>query len=226
MPRRSARSASTSCCAGSEALKLTAYGPDAWLLRIAGQPGEAVFQARQSLWHQAESDPPAGLRECVPGATTLLFEFHAGQGDEAALQKWLKRHRPAPAASHTGPLRAIPVRYGGADFERVAEHTGLSAAEVVERHSAPEYRVDLIGFAPGFPYLDGLDPQLATPRLAKPRLHVAAGSVAIGGAQTGIYSLPGPGGWNLIGHTEVVLFDPASGQCLLAPGDRIRFISC
>jgi KipI family sensor histidine kinase inhibitor len=108
----------------------------------------------------------------------------------------------------------------------VAEHTGLSAAEVVERHSAPEYRVDLIGFAPGFPYLDGLDPQLATPRLAKPRLHVAAGSVAIGGAQTGIYSLPGPGGWNLIGHTEVVLFDPASGQCLLAPGDRIRFISC
>jgi len=172
----------------------------------------------------------------VPGYTTLLFEFHPAQGNEHALKNWLKRHlhhaadasaTNAPAANTpatvAGTLHEIPVRYHGPDLEQVAAHAGLSPAEVIERHSAPEYRVDLIGFAPGFPYLDGLDPALTTPRRSQPRVHVEAGSVAIGGSHTGIYSLPGPGGWNVIGHTDVVLFDPATARCLLAPGDRIRF---
>ncbi len=200
------------------------YGPDAWLLHIAEQPGAGAFLVRQSLWRQINDNPPPGLAECVPGTTTMLFEFHSGQGDEAALKAWLKRHPADTTETPEGRLFDIPVRYNGSDLERVAEHAGLSVAEVIERHSAPEYRVDLIGFAPGFPYLDGLDARLSTPRLAKPRLRVAAGSVAIGGTHTGIYSLDGPGGWNVIGHTEVVLFDPANARCLLAPGDRLRFI--
>ncbi len=176
------------------------------------------------------------MAECVPGMTTLLFEFQPGQGDEDVLKAWLKRRlflSPSPSPNGRGEcgsageencLHEIPVHYHGPDLERVAEHAGLPVAEVIECHSTAEYRVDLIGFAPGFPYLDGLDPRLATPRLDKPRLRVEAGSVAIGGTHTGIYSLPGPGGWNVIGHTEVVLFDPTTARCLLAPGDRLRFI--
>lgn len=123
-----------------------------------------------------------------------------------------------------GHLHEIPVRYDGPDLARVAEHAGIAIREIIERHTEPEYRVDLIGFAPGFPYLAGLDPALATPRLAQPRLRVEAGSVAIGGSHTGIYPLPGPGGWNVIGFTDTVLFNPSTAQCLLAPGDRLRFI--
>lgn len=160
---------------------------------------------------------------CVPGYASLLFEFAPGRGDKAALRRWLIAH-PATAVPLEGVLHTIPVRYDGLDLTRVATHTQMTVAEVIKRHCAPEYRVDLIGFAPGFPYLGGLDRQLATPRLNKPRVHVAAGSVAIGGTNTGIYPVSGPGGWNLIGHTETVLFDPASARCLLAPGDRVRFV--
>lgn len=116
------------------------------------------------------------------------------------------------------------MRYDGPDLERVAQHARRSVADVIERHCAPEYRVDLIGFAPGFPYLSGLDPALATPRLDQPRLRIEAGSVAIGGHHTGIYPLPGPGGWNVLGYTDVVLFNPATAYCLLSPGNRVRFV--
>ena len=122
----------------------------------------------------------------------------------------------------------VPVRYGGEqgpDLQRVADHAGLSAEDVIARHAATEYTVAMLGFAPGFPYLLGLDPRLATPRLATPRTRVPAGSVAIGGAQTGLYPRPGPGGWNLIGRTDMVMFDPMRDPpTLLAPGDRVRFV--
>jgi KipI family sensor histidine kinase inhibitor len=122
----------------------------------------------------------------------------------------------------------IPVRYGGEhgpDLQRVADHAGLAPGEVIARHAAVEYTVAMLGFAPGFPYLLGLDPQLATPRLATPRTRVAQGSVAIGGAQTGLYPQSSPGGWNLIGRTDHTLFDPQRDPpALLAPGDHVRFV--
>jgi inhibitor of KinA len=122
-------------------------------------------------------------------------------------------------------VKEIPVAYDGEDLARVAAHTKLSTEEIVSRHSAPIYRVALIGFTPGFPYLSGLDPRLHTPRLAKPRLMVRAGSVGIGGAQTGIYTVDGPGGWNIIGHTESRLYEPTSSEpFVLKQGDRIRFV--
>ena len=96
---------------------------------------------------------------------------------------------------------------------------------MIELHADCEYRVAMLGFAPGFPYLLGLDPRIATPRLATPRFRVEAGSVGIGGEQAGIYPRPGPGGWRIIGRTEVVLFDPARNPpSLLAAGDRLRFV--
>jgi inhibitor of KinA len=121
----------------------------------------------------------------------------------------------------------IPVCYEpefGFDFDRVAEHTRLSKREIVDLHSGTEYRVACIGFVPGFPFLAGLPMQLATPRRHTPRKEIPAGSVGIGGAQTGIYPLRSPGGWNLIGRTPLKLFDPTKDPpTVLRPGDRVRF---
>jgi inhibitor of KinA len=178
-----------------------------------------------------------GLRECVPAFTTLTVYYDPWLVSEqghylpyervcAVLQQRLLMAPPAPAASyHTVE---IPVCYGGdlgPDLETVARHTGLTPAEVIACHSAPEYLVHMIGFAPGFPYLGGLDGRLATPRRAEPRPVVPAGAVGIAGAQTGIYSLPTPGGWQLIGRTPLRLFDPnATNPSLLHAGQHLRFM--
>lgn len=122
----------------------------------------------------------------------------------------------------------IPVCYGGAfgpDLDDVARHTGLSPERVVELHASVQYRVYFVGFSPGFPYLGDMPAELATPRLPSPRKRVAAGSVAIGGSQTGIYSIESPGGWRLIGRTALPLFDAnAKPPALLQMGDRVRFV--
>jgi KipI family sensor histidine kinase inhibitor len=142
---------------------------------------------------------------------------------ETALQAlWTQ----APRRRQLGRQVDIPVRYDGPDLDHVAAHCGLSANEVVQRHTAAEYVVYFLGFQPGFAYLGGLDEALHTPRRAEPRLSVPAGSIGIGGAQTGIYPLATPGGWQLIGHTDMPLFDPqAEPPTLLAPGDRVRFVA-
>ncbi len=121
----------------------------------------------------------------------------------------------------------IPVSYGGEsgpDLAEVAHHTGLSSAAVIARHAAADYEVHAIGFAPGFPYLGGLPTDLAMPRRATPRAAVPAGSVGIGGAQTGVYPRESPGGWNLIGRTPLALFEPQRAEpALLRAGDRVKF---
>jgi len=122
----------------------------------------------------------------------------------------------------------IPVVYGGEhgpDLADVAAHTGIPAEQVIEMHAAADYVVYFVGFSTCFPYLGGLPEALATPRLAAPRKHVPVGSVAIGGAQAGIYPLASPGGWRLIGWTSLRLFDPeGSPPPLLRMGDRVRFV--
>jgi inhibitor of KinA len=121
----------------------------------------------------------------------------------------------------------IPVCYDpefAADLDDVARHAQISTSEVVHLHSAAEYRVACIGFVPGFPFLAGLPKKLATPRRTSPRKGIPPGSVGIGGAQTGIYPLRSPGGWNLIGRTPLKLFDPEENPpTLLRAGDRVRF---
>lgn len=127
-----------------------------------------------------------------------------------------------------GKTVEIPVCYGseyGMDLGFVAEHSGLSEDEVIRIHSGRDYRIYMVGFLPGFPYLGGLDERLYTPRLSNPRMRIPAGSVGIGGEQTGIYPLDSPGGWRLIGRTPLKLYDPLQeGEMLFQAGDSIRFI--
>lgn len=168
-------------------------------------------------------DPIAVLKSS--GATEGAFEEFATR-IRSAIVPASRRHRRRTAASRPR-LIEIPVCYDrefGLDLDRVAEHTKLSEREIVDLHSIGEYRVACIGFVPGFTFLAGLPKNLATPRRDVPRKEIAAGSVGIGGAQTGIYPLRSPGGWNLIGRTPLRLFDPTNNPpTLLCPGDRVRF---
>jgi KipI family sensor histidine kinase inhibitor len=122
----------------------------------------------------------------------------------------------------------IPVRYGGAqgpDLDAVAAHAGCSAGDVIARHCARTYRVYMLGFVPGFAYMGRVDPSIAAPRHRVPRERVPAGAVGIAGMQTGVYPVESPGGWQLIGHTETVMFDPdRDPPSLLAAGDLVRFV--
>lgn len=167
--------------------------------------------------------------EAIPGMnniTVVLRNPHSLALDAVErLQRWWEESEALDPESR---YIEIPVVYGtaaGPDLGEVARHAGLTEKQVVELHSSIDYVVWFLGFQPGFPYLGGLPEQLATPRRDEPRLQVPAGSVGIGGAQTGIYPIATPGGWQLIGHTPLPLFDPHRDEpVLLRPGDTVRFI--
>ncbi|OAJ60756.1 allophanate hydrolase [Paraburkholderia ginsengiterrae] len=192
-------------------------------------PPPATLECQRRVWATAEAarDWPHVL-EVVPGMNNLTLVFDPLQADPDALVSHLQAAWDAASGVAT-PNREveIPVQYGGEfgpDLHTVASHTGLSVREVVERHSNGDYVVFFLGFQPGFAYMGGLDTALHTPRRASRRLEVPAGSVGIGGEQTGIYPATSPGGWQLIGRTELPLFDPARRPpTLLQPGDRVRF---
>lgn len=182
-----------------------------------------------SLYRLLEADPPPGVEELVPTYRSLLILYDPLVTTPAALSVAVRGLAGAPATGVAPRRTEVPVRYGGQDgpdLVTVAAELGLTPEEVVARHTRPEYRVYMLGFAPGFPYLGGLDPSLAAPRLPEPRTRVPAGSVAIAGNQTGIYPLESPGGWRIIGRTPLRLFDPAAPEpFLLRAGDRVRFVA-
>ncbi|WP_227869528.1 5-oxoprolinase subunit PxpB [Undibacterium parvum] len=192
-------------------------------------PASLICQRR--LWSLAQQlRVLGGYREVVPGMNnlTLVFdpELTNGAAQLALLADLWDRSEAQDFTSRTVPIQ---VNYGGEfgpDLELVAAHAGLSPEQVIAAHTAAEYLVYFLGFQPGFAYLGGLPPALATPRRATPRLSVPAGSVGIGGAQTGIYPAASPGGWQLIGRSSLTLFDPELAQpSLLQPGDLVRFVS-
>ena len=214
--------------------RATRLGEDALLLRL-GDGIDAGTNARvHALAARIAAARPPWLRDLVPAYASLALFVDASAFDDddplANAEAWLRGLPPddGDSPSSQGALHEIPVRYGGEhgpDLDEVAAHAGIPVRGVIELHASTEYRVAMLGFAPGFPYLLGLDPRLATPRLATPRQRVEAGSVGIGGEQAGIYPRPGPGGWRIIGRSDVVLFDPArASPSLLAPGDRLRFV--
>ncbi|EOW6741715.1 5-oxoprolinase subunit PxpB [Cronobacter dublinensis] len=189
-----------------------------------------TLASQQRIWglvQRLEAVP--AVVEVIPGMnniTVMLREPGTMALDAIErLQRWWEE---SEAIIPDARRIEIPVVYGGdggPDLADVARHAGLSEKQVVEKHSQVDYVVYFIGFQPGFPYLGGLVPELATPRRAEPRLSVPAGSVGIGGSQTGIYPLPTPGGWQIIGHTPLALFNPQKNPPgLLAPGDTVRFV--
>jgi hypothetical protein len=205
-------------------MRFIPYGPDAWMIEFATEPGEDAFARCHRLIADIEKRPPLGLREWSASYTRILLEFAPGRSP-ARLWEWILSDAPSENMIK-GSQKTIRVKYNGPDLQRVADHAGLSVDEVIELHSARPYLVQFLGFSPGFPYLHGLDPRLATPRLNTPRIKISAGSVAIGGSQTGIYSLASAGGWNIIGQTKTVLFDfnaPLETAFHLAAGDHILF---
>lgn len=218
-------------------------GEDVLLLRFAERIDIRTNRRVHALATKLQALRPPWLREIVPAYASLALQldldafavetFAPDAADPLAVaETWLRGvlvdfiEDLVPATSRR---IEIPVRYGGVhgrDLAALAQHANMSIAQVVERHCAVEYSVAMLGFAPGFPYLLGLDPTLQIPRLATPRVKVPAGSVAIGGAQTGIYPREGPSGWRVIGHTALALFDARrESPSVLQPGDRVRFIA-
>ena len=191
------------------------------LLQRAAIPG--VIELAPAYTSVAVFFDPVAVLKSNDGANGVFDEL-ATRIRSAIVPASRRRRRTGARAPR---LVEIPVCYDpefGCDLERVAEYTKLSTREIVEIHSRGEYRVACIGFVPGFTFLSGLPKNLATPRRDVPRKQIPPGSVGIGGAQTGIYPLRSPGGWNLIGRTPLKLFESSKNPpTLLHPGDRVRF---
>lgn len=208
-------------------------GEGCLLLRL-GSCIDAASTARvHALVSRLQSTRPQWVADIVPAFASVAIFVNLDRAWESdpldAAVAWLAT-QSSHLDAHVAPTRTIeiPVHYGGADgpdLDEVAAHAGLEPDEVIARHATVEYHVAMLGFAPGFPYLLGLDAALSMPRLATPRRRVPAGSVGIGGAQTGIYPRTGPGGWRIVGRADATLFDPLRDPpTLLAPGDRVRFV--
>lgn len=169
-----------------------------------------------------------GVREVVPGMNTLLVVYSPADLCAAALtEQMLHAWSQATVNEHVGREIDVPVIYGGPqgeDLAMLAEQAGMEVQTFIALHSEAVYQVACIGAMPGFPYLSGLNPALATPRRSVPRMRLEQGAIVIGGAQAGIMPCAAPSGWHVIGHTELKLFDPLR-ECpaLLQPGDRVRF---
>ena len=224
-------------------MEIVPLGDSALIVRVRknfdGAPDEALnaVLATQRLLENAHLP---GVIELAPAYTTVGVFFDpvrvvASGAKPDEVFEWLaERIREVILNANevradrmeTSPIQ-IPVCYDAEfalDLDEIAQHAGLGAQEVVDLYCASEYRVHCIGFTPGFPFLGGLPSKLATPRRSTPRKEIPVGSVAIGGAQTGIYPVQSPGGWNLIGRTPLRLFDPQKNPpALLRAGDRVRF---
>lgn len=209
--------------------QITALGTSAMLLDI---PDELSLQTQQKIWALARAVGCwPGIAEAVPGMNNLMLTLSEPPSSQA---QWLQLAQSLQRAwEETAPLSLqgrvidLPVIYGGECGPHIADvmtHTGLSLEDIVALHSAPLYPVYALGSHPGYCYLGGMDPRIATPRRKSPILDLPAGSVSIGGIQTGVSASAGPSGWNTIGRTEMSFFEhrlPA--PALLQPGDLIRF---
>ncbi|MFD0005398.1 allophanate hydrolase subunit 1 [Streptomyces sp. NPDC127178] len=194
-------------------------GDDALLVEVASGEEARALHA-ELLRRRAQGS--LSVREIVPAARTVLLD---GLADPARLAAELTTSEVPHAPARAGEVVELPVRYDGPDLADVAAHWGVSPTAVARIHADTEFSVAFCGFAPGFGYLTGLPPRYDVPRRATPRTAVPAGAVALAGPYTGVYPRSSPGGWQLIGTADAVLWDhtrvPAA---LLSPGTRVRFV--
>ncbi|WP_176710148.1 allophanate hydrolase subunit 1 [Streptomyces sp. Wb2n-11] len=202
------------------ALRALPAGDRALLVELgSGEEAEALHA--ELLRRRAQGTLPA-VREIVPAARTVLLD---GLDDPGDFARRLAGWEVPPLAPGAGGAIEIPVRYDGPDLTAVAGLWGVPEGEVGRIHAATVFRVAFCGFAPGFGYLTGLDERYAVPRRDTPRTAVPAGAVALAGAYTGVYPRASPGGWQLIGSAEAVLWDHTrTPAALLTPGTRVRFV--
>ena len=208
--------------------RFLAASDDALLVRFGTEIAPALHRRVRALMNALESAALPAVRNLHPAYASLLIRFDPLAADHDALERTVRALLAQPMVPAAPRAIEIPVCYGGEfgpDLAAVAEHCRLEPAAVIARHVGALYLVYFLGFAPGFPYLGGMDAALTTPRLPAPRTHVPAGSVAIGGAQTGIYPAATPGGWRLIGRTPLRLFDARRPEpALMRMGDEVRFV--
>jgi len=211
--------------------RFSPVGDSALLLELDDSIHVSTNRNVHALDAWLSQSPLHGVVGRVPAYISLLILYDPLIVNYDDVKSWLdERMETCSSGEITKPKRVeIPVRYGGEDgpdLADVANYHHLSPAEVVRKHTARRYRVGMMGFTPGFAYLMGLDPELATPRLATPRTLVPAGSVGIAGDQTGIYPIDSPGGWRLIGRTDCRLFNPQRDpHFLISPGDEVCFVA-
>lgn len=211
--------------------RILAAGDAAFAVEFGDAIDPALNARVHSLDRSLAAEPLAGVVETVPTYRSLLVYFDPLGCDPAELRARLLTRAAATEGTAPAPGRLfrVPVRYGrpmGEDLEAVAERLSLTPEEVVRLHSAPEYRVYMIGFSPGLAYLGGLDPRLHIPRRDDPRPSVPRGAVLMAGQQTLFYPVEMPTGFHLIGRTPVRAFDLGRAEpFLLKPGDRVRFVA-
>jgi len=187
------------------------------------------LETQQRIWSLArETEKWPEVLEAVPGMNNLMLTFARAPRDIQGLRdRLLEAWGTVPPLALAGRVIELPVTYGGEDgphMHDVIAHTGMSIDDVVELHCSPVYPVYALGSHPGYCYLGGMDPRIATPRRKVPVLRIPGGAVSIGGFQTGVSASAGPSGWNTIGSTDMAFFDPARDvPALLQPGDSIRF---
>lgn len=203
---------------------------DQGLMVYLGQGIDPGLNAQARHLAQALSaEPLAGVGEVLAAYCSLLVRLDPLATDHGQVEAWVRRVLAAlpPLRQAQGRVVEVPVVYGGEhgpDLAEVARRAGMEPAEVIRRHAGRDYLCYLVGFTPGFPFLGGLDPRLATPRLDSPRPDLPPGAVGIGGDQTGLYPLGGPGGWRILGRTPRLIYDPRrQPPFLIAAGDRVRF---
>jgi inhibitor of KinA len=204
-------------------------GDRSLLVELGEKISPDVNRRVQELMLQLQQARLPGVREFAPGYRSLLVVFDPLTIAPAELKERITEvsSRPDSAGLPQAKLLSVPVFYGGdygPDLEGVADHLGISTDEVIRLHTETLYRVYMIGFTPGYPYMGELPAALAMPRRSTPRTRVPKGSVGIAQRQTGIYSVESPGGWQIIGWTPIELFDPARQlPSLLEMGDRVKF---
>jgi inhibitor of KinA len=216
-----------------KAYKIWPVSESALIVSFEQTISETVHDQVLSLQKAILDDPFSGFTECVPAyaSLTVFYDFFELKKKAKSVLPYLTailEEKLNDLANHKvnnkTRLIEIPVKYDGEDLEYVAESNGLSVKEVIKMHASGSYRVYMLGFLPGFAYLGGMDSRIATPRRISPRLVVEAGSVGIAGPQTGIYPMRSPGGWQIIGKTEVPLVEPENkSPVLLRVGDIIKF---